>query len=356
MKISEQILECINVYYKKNNVDISVLSDSDKIDLCIKLDDFIIDNLIINLLDNFYLDFNGHFNLNNCYFKDLPKNKLEYLIDDMKSNGFSFMSVSTHKYILDNNPAIFDHFDKNLFFGVSKNEYCSCCGKKLHLNVNFSSKKMLYTFFNGKDIVKDELGCSEKNKKGIFSFIHNFPSGKIIFANDLRDIYSDYKEKSKEINSKISEISGYYNTINSDLGQELNTKLYSDIGLVYIQVGNTSPNIFKDNSGVIIAKPETLYDPKTDEEWDNFNENEKNLGNICTDLWAVCAMDYDLYKSLKLETAKNKYPDEDVDETYINEDDFDFIVEVKPGTYKITSYYNSTEEQKDEKFFIMEPL
>ncbi len=355
MKISEQILECINAYYEKNNVDISVLADSDKINLSFDICSFVVDNLLIKLLDDVYLDFNGHFNLDNCYFKELSKSHLNYLIDDIKSDGFSFLSMSIYQYLLKNDLTIFDHIDQDKEFIIAKNENCFCCGKKLSLNVNLKSKKMHYSFFNGKSMVKDE-GCSEKDKKGVFSFTHNFPSGKIIFANDLRDIYPDYKEKDREISSKIKELSGYYNTINSNLGQELNTKLYSDTGLVYIQVGNTSPNIFKDNSGLIIAKPETLYDPKTDEEWDNFNENEKNLGSICTDLWAVCAMDYDLYKSLKIEKAKKDYPDEKIDETYINEDDFDFIVEVKPGTYKITSYYNSTEEQKDEKFFTMELL
>lgn len=358
MKISEQISSSIQEYFVKYNIDKEVLNSKDqnfKMDLSFDICTYLFENLLNNLIENIYFNFKGHFGFDNDYLKNLDKSTKERVlpVDEM---SFDILHISIFQYLLDWDNKNLERMDRDLFHRVKSECYCFDCGKKLSLYINFQDKKMEYRYFNGKEIVPELNECSEKNSNGIFSFTHSFPSGKIIFANDLRNIISEDREFHRNLDKKITEKSGFYNTINSSLGQKLNSLVYSELGLVYIQVGNTSPTIFKDKSGNIIAKPEFLYDRETDEDIENFNKNDNKLGYICTDLWAVCAMDYDLYKSLKLERAKKNYPEEEVDESYINEDDFDFIVEVKPGNYKITSYYNSKEDQKDERFFTMEDL
>lgn len=167
---------------------------------------------------------------------------------------------------------------------------------------------------------------SESN--GQYSFVHNFPSGVIAFDNDFRKFFI---EELNEIDEYITKKSGYDNSICSNYGQELYAKFSSEQGLVYITLGNISPSIYHNKEkNIITSKRDYLYDKEKNTEKDTKLPDEELKGSICTDLWAVCAVDYDLLKK-----QAKKYNLEPTSE---------FNIQVEPGEYKITSYYNDNNE------------
>ena len=137
------------------------------------------------------------------------------------------------------------------------------------------------------------------------------PSGKIVFRDDLRQIFT------------IPEGEGYPQNASGPLWSKLITEAYGRVGLLHGYVGNSCPNIHKQEDTLIIGNPS----------WDKKYNSRKDLpgesiGSICTDLWWYSIADKDEF--LKQCKKLNIDPDKV---------GLDGTVDVTPGRYVLKHYY-----------------
>ncbi len=207
---------------------------------------------------------------------------------------------------------------------------CYCCGKEYSLIANPETQtiemldKSICPFPNGIEDAKSDIPIK---------------SGKLVFANIFGDIIPN---KSQLVFEFAKKRYGYYQNINSLIGSVMNFEFEASRGIAYIFTGNTCPSVFKNKENGLISIKNS-YEKK---------DYEQEVGSICTDLWAVQAIDYEL--------LKNYYKEAGDKENEINIDtDFEeylrninaFIVDVKPGIYTVTfsckfpNNYNDDNEQ-----------
>lgn len=210
--------------------------------------------------------------------------------------------------------------------------YCVDCG------CNIRVKKIGNVYTN--DLPEDEeefwvyvkqaqSACKFPNGVGHYSNLLKVPSGKLIFSNNLLSLFD--RELAVVSDEYISKISGYNNTITSDYGVQLNTQFWNEKKVIYIQVGNTSPTLYKN--------------PNTHEITCKINGPVKDgieKGKIDTAVWAVFGMDYNEF--IKLCKLNGK----DIDNI---EDEFKpVIIDVPAGKYEVTSY-NAAKYSDQDTFF-----
>jgi hypothetical protein len=161
--------------------------------------------------------------------------------------------------------------------GPVSNE-CSHCGKYV-------------TSVADGDTFVPKFECAEAGGLKPYDVILGIPSGKIVFANDLRSLV-------------VVDDDGP--SVNTLFGVMVVTQTAAAAGLAHVFVGNTCPSVVKvgDELHVGCGLPE-----------------DEEFGSICTDLWWYSAMDHDFFVS--------RCEAEGVDP----EDVADFIVDVEPGVY-----------------------
>lgn len=142
-----------------------------------------------------------------------------------------------------------------------------------------------------------------------YDVLLNVPSGKIVFANDLRSL--TLVEDNFDVNYTI--------------GQVHTTKAYAEDGMAHVFVGNTCPGVYRTDEGLAVQLHNGRYDENGNhiypEEDDTIETVPESLGGICTDLWWYSAMDHDLFMARCAETGEDP-------------EDFGFFtVEVEPGVY-----------------------
>ena len=170
-------------------------------------------------------------------------------------------------------------------------------------------------------IVDDK--CQFPNGMPEFTVEINIPSGKIVFGNDFRDLVA------------LNALNDSYN-VNSNFEQKRYTEDNADAGLVLICVGNTCPSVFRKDDTLLVMN--AGYDEETDDEKE-ISSCEK-LGGICTDLWWYSAMDYDHYVAAMTKNG------EDISFT---ENDYEFVVDVKPGRYEFSSRGHLIDRDSDDE-------
>lgn len=155
---------------------------------------------------------------------------------------------------------------------------CSHCGKRVPAVADG-------------DIFVPKFECAEAGGLKPYDVILGVPSGKIVFANDLRNLV-------------VVDDDGP--SVNMVIGRKMLTQASAAAGLVHVCVGNTCPSVVKvgDDLHVGCGLPE-----------------DEEFGSICTDLWWYSAMDYDFF----LARCEAEGLDPDVEA--------DFIVDVEPGVY-----------------------
>ncbi len=246
---------------------------------------------------NLIFDFNGHYNF------DLKSFKAELV--------FHFYNFSEENLncILNN-----EKFFLPIEMKISCHD-CPYCGERINY------------LFDGKTIIA-KTECLYPGGMKEFSLELNCPSGKMVFANDLREWFK---------------IHGSFN-INNDVGQMLCSKSYEKVGMVHGFVGNSCPGVYQ-----ISEKELSISDHEAEEFWDESIKKYlpateeyikktippgKRIGGICTDLWWYSIVDLDDFKIRFLDMGGS----EEEFITYLkNRCD---VASVKPGVYKITHYPN----------------
>lgn len=257
--------------------------------------------------------------------KEMPYE--EHFIESLKKM-FIFELSKLFRDIIENKKSkeeILKQFEFNFEHSFhNPTNYCVSCGCTNNIHIN-GNEFNLFADYEKLDNNPSQQPCKFPNGVGVDTLYMNFNSGKMVIANDLRPLFKEKSGHSQYIIDK----SGYYNSINSDYGVQLNTRYWAEKGMVYLQVGNTSPSIFVKKHGIITFKNQYNYDPKTDKETKNYTADEKRKGYVCTDLWAICAIDYDLFLRLCEESEINA-------EEFLEEQDCTVLKSLPKGIYKIT--------------------
>jgi hypothetical protein len=250
----------------------------------------------------------------------------EHFVDSLKGM-FTINFSKLIRDIIENKKTkeeILKKFEEDLEYCFhNPTNYCFSCGCTNNIYIN-GNEFNLFANYEKLDNYPSQKPCKFPNGVGVDTLYMEFNSGKMVIANDLRSLFEDKSGSNQYITDK----SGYYNSINSDYGVQLNTRYWAEKGMVYLQVGNSSPGIFVKKGGTIIFKDKYTYNRETDKETKNYTIEEKYKGYVCTDLWAICAMDYNLF----LELCKKQEIDP---EEFLDEQDCTVIKSLPKGIYKI---------------------
>lgn len=209
--------------------------------------------------------------------------------------------------------------DEILTFDFKRINYehfsCEKCGSYVYYIFDFNNLEM-------------KLNNSPRNKpcsidkKEEYKFNLKVPSKKLVFANYFSEILDEDKY------DKIS--------INCYKGIVDHANAYASDNIGYMFVGNTCPSVF-------------LKSDKTEIKVGNFDEDYKNeiedfseINSVCTDLWAVCFMDYNQFLNLLKENGLKE-------DNY--DDDF-FIVNISSEEIEVLSNNVLFKESKDLFFSI----
>ena len=138
----------------------------------------------------------------------------------------------------------------------------------------------------------------------------NVPSGKLVVANDLRELFPLP--------------GGDDMSVNHTLGCHLTTLAYAANGMAHAYVGNTCPSVYKYGEGLfkIVNPPYEEGDDDNDEPPLASSFEGEEVAGITTDLWWYSICDQDEFK-LRCKHFKQKAKDFRVK-----------VVDVKPGVYR----------------------
>lgn len=164
----------------------------------------------------------------------------------------------------------------------------------------------------------------------------NCPSGKLVFANDLRRYFK---------------VIGDWD-INKQIGILKTFKSYEAVGMAYGFVGNSCPGVYRvDNQHLTISSsaPVSFWDAEaevyvdyTEEEIATMSPAGEDVGSICTDLWWYSVVDYD--------DLVNRLDSKNVELFIKNNCD---VVEVLPGVYKV-DHFLKNHSRYDDHFHLKE--
>lgn len=162
--------------------------------------------------------------------------------------------------------------------------------------------------------------CEQPNGALPYSFKITVASGRLCFANDLRDAYPDAEYLYNEAPD------GKTRDINTRVGAKNVTLDYAARNMAHIFVGNSSPGMYLQESGQYIVA-ERGYDDETDQE---IEPEGKELGSIITDLWW-----YSMVDAVELENRFLLHvKDQGTFAEWMKKEDVQ-VIDIEPGTYKI---------------------
>lgn len=162
-----------------------------------------------------------------------------------------------------------------------------------------------------------------------------FPTGNIIFANFFKNsAMDDYAFEMPEDLKYKSEYS-----INYDIGVQRTMRKLSELhGLGYVQLGNTTADIYKVGEDKIIMTTSYAYYPDENDEFDvdiPAPEEWEHIGDVCCDVWRLEFIDqqnFDKGDTLPLDHKEYDY-------------NKPCRCKVNPGTWKVTNRYHFMDDQ-----------
>ena len=152
---------------------------------------------------------------------------------------------------------------------------CSCCGKK---DLRFET--------NAKELRIVGEPC--KFPKGLphTEWEINVPSGKLVIANDLRELFPIPSKEDFDVNTSF--------------GCRQTALAYAENGLGHAFIGNSSPGVYQCGDGTY-----KIANPPSDQDWNGKawvkikpkpKFDGKRVASICTDLWWFSICDYNEFK------------------------------------------------------------
>lgn len=192
-------------------------------------------------------------------------------------------------------------------------------------------------FFDGKRLSHGEP-CPYPEGLPPYSVELDFPSGKMVFANDFRQFYEDeLPEKERHLRD------------NGRYASKIVFDSYGSIGMGHGYVGNSCPNVYRRKDGrVVIGNPGYIWGTEANG-WEDTElplEGEE-VGGICTDLWWYSVADAADLKGRGLDFT-NEWVKNNIS-----------IVEVEPGRYRLTHIahtINMDDTSKPRDYAILERI
>jgi hypothetical protein len=137
-----------------------------------------------------------------------------------------------------------------------------------------------------------------------YSIDLSVPSGKLVFANDLRDLFEgEYEEEDLRPSSR-----GWGFDVCTELGCRQVFEAYGRLGMAHGFVGNTCPGVYRRNKDTLTISTK--------------GSKKQHVGGICTDLWWYSIVDYDDYVRRVGASPPKVWSIS--------------VVNVEPGTYRVT--------------------
>lgn len=285
-------------------------------------------DLVYNLFwgkeDVITVKLNGHFNL----YDGKTLKEINELKPDLYHHLFSrdFLKEALNNHLIydlvgvailegkDHFPQLTNSNRPNIIGGLIdlwESSRCPFCDKAMTFEYNHIEK-----IFTSRSIKTNEQPCihTQLNGNNIYSFIIDTPSKKLVFMNDIREVFNVDREDE------------YTVSLNSILGKKRECEVYAENNMAYFFVSNTSPSIYQNEKQIVIDPLNVKF--KRDKKNGEFviPDDYIDRGNICTDLWAVCMADYDDF----LKRCK---------ENEIDLDHFDIVV-VDVNTTQVHVDYN----------------
>mgnify|MGYP007008282863 CR=1 FL=1 len=169
-------------------------------------------------------------------------------------------------------------------------------------------------------VLVPETECAFPGGLRKYSASLNVPSGRIVFANDLRALVD-------------LDPGRQYADIGTSVGTREYTGIHAEKGLILMSAGNTSPDIIQHQDGSV-SVVSLAFDQNTDEFV--VPVGDTIVGDISTSLWWFSAMDHDAFLAACRRT--NLAP-----ETFDAS-----IVTVDPGLWEFTSLFNLINSNPDD--------
>lgn len=177
----------------------------------------------------------------------------------------------------------------------------------------------------------------------------NVPTGRLFCADWFRDSDNTLDKHIKDVtNPQLQKVKKDFSYEvehgNSPLNEYFQVASAADKDIATIFVGNSSPQIFQNNNKLSFNS--YSEDTPPDEEY-------KDVGYVCTDLWRVTVAD----KQTLAEILQKKYTKEEADEILTQWENESSIVSVKPGRYKLTFTHIKRQINQDKnQFFTLEKI
>jgi hypothetical protein len=225
---------------------------------------------------------------------------------------------------------------------------CNSCGREDFYGLYKDDTISLYEN-DLEDGAKTIWNCNAK--KSVCNFSEGFPeysieidipSGKMVLYNDLRQWFEPFEKEPYKKNRYKREYSA-----SSLIGQQNSSKVYEEDKSVYLQIGNCACIMYQtdDSKEKFMVGDYGAFDDIDAEDTTDWPSNYKQVGNVCTDLWAYCVADLDEFEKRAGEDELIHKKDNNY--TMDSRDCADvYVVECKPGRYKFTHRYHLIDDYK----------
>ena len=188
---------------------------------------------------------------------------------------------------------------------------CSECGHNVEIR------------FDGNRVYVDKE-CSVPGGLAPWSLELDVPSGKLVFENDMRDLFPSRDDDRFDVNTTH--------------GTKACEENYAGLGMFHCFVGNTCPTIYVLPDGRVIIGSYRKYGDEDDYDGTDRNE-EHRVGGIGTDLWWFSACDFDEWVKRDEMFRKDKKWEADATKVVLPEG---------PGRYRCTSQYSLKGDEAEE--------
>lgn len=218
----------------------------------------------------------------------------------------------------------------------SNSDFCFECGERICFSFDGKSVKEYKLINKDNELYEKKIPCKKiKN----YSFDIEVPSGILMFSDRFpckKDLFENLENNRKSLNSNL----GVY---------ELSKK-YSELNLLYMYVGNTSPSIYYKDGNMLIGL--SGYNDDNEEDIPLIEDTEE-LGYIITDVHWVSIFDIEVYKKILIEKLGEQKGLSTFEEIINNTQDnykIDILLKenVKKGKYRCTYLYDENKELSNE--------
>lgn len=217
---------------------------------------------------------------------------------------------------------------------IGMGEACQICGKTIMYEYDVETHQL-------RDYVRDPQ--TRKLERGMcetvedYSFEVTFPTGRLICRDTL-----------PYLDEVLSDNQTFNHTLNSQRGVKERTVAYAKQHVCQVFVGNSSPDLFKIEDGLIIGHAKNNEDGPCacgqegcDCDYEEYPpiENAVKVAKIWTDFWWATLVDQSIYQDLLIKTYG-----ESQGSHYLNEVT-ELATSIKPGVYQVNVVVNQEQTE-----------